>query len=174
MRSVAWLSVAVLAIVSAPSGFAQPGGNPGAPRRAADPAENPGRRDEIKKKIRAMRAYTLTEELSLDEATAGKLFPVLARYDDETDRLLQKRGDIQRRLRRADTLHDARAVERLIEEALVNRRAFWDLEDRRIGDLRKILTPVQSAKLLVVLPALERKIENQLRKAIQRQNAGDE
>ena len=46
------------------------------------------RREKIKKKIRALRAYTLTEELSLDEATAGKLFPMLAKYDDELDRLL--------------------------------------------------------------------------------------
>src|SRR5882724_11190230 len=41
------------------------------------------RREQVKKKIRAMRAFTLTEELALDEATASRLFPVLARYDDE-------------------------------------------------------------------------------------------
>jgi len=135
-------------------------GRPGRPDRTTE------RREQIKKKIRAMRAYTLTEELSLDEQTAGRLFPALARYDDETDRLLEKRVDVQRRLRHADTVRDGRTIDRAIDDAIANQHGFWELEDRRISELRKILTPVQAAKLLVVLPALERKIQNQLRKAI--------
>lgn len=127
------------------------------------PAE---RREQIKKKIRAMRAFELTEELQLDEGTASRLFPVLARFDDETDKLLARRADLQRKLRHADTMRDPNAVEHLIDEALNNQRAFWALEDRKIAELRKILTPLQVTKLLVVLPALERKIQTQLRKAI--------
>jgi hypothetical protein len=91
---------------------------------------------------------------------------VLSRYDDETDKLLERRIEIQRRLRRAQPFKDAKAVDRVVDEALVNQRAFWELEDRRIAELRKILTPGQAARLLVVLPELERKIRNQLRKAI--------
>lgn len=124
------------------------------------------RREQIKKKIRAMRAFELTEELALDENTASRLFPVIARFDDETDKLLARRADLQRRLRHADALRDPNAVEHLIDEALNNQRAFWNLEDRKIAELRKILTPLQMTKLLVVLPALERKIQTQLRKAI--------
>src|SRR5215207_8597957 len=56
------------------------------------------RREQVKKKIRAMRAYTLTEELGLDEKSAAKLFPILAKWDDVTDKLLVQRVDIQRRL----------------------------------------------------------------------------
>lgn len=126
------------------------------------------RREQIKKKIRAMRAFELTEDLALDENTASRLFPVLARFDDETDKLLARRAELQRKLRRADTMRDPNAVEHLIDEALNNRRAFWSLEDRKIAELRKILTPLQMTKLLVVLPALERKIQTQLRKAIVR------
>jgi hypothetical protein len=174
MRPVAWLAVAGLAVIGlglARSAAAQPrrgGGDGSAVRRDRGPGgpATAERREQVKKKIRALRAYTLTEELKLDEQTAGKLFPVLARYDDETDKLLEKRVDVQRRLRHADSLRDGRALERLIDEAVANQRAFWDLEDRRVAELRKILTPVQTAKLLVVLPALERRIQNQLRKAI--------
>lgn len=128
------------------------------------------RREQIKKKIRAMRAYTLTEELALDDVTAGRLFPMLARYDDETDKLVEKRVELQRRLRHPDA-RDNRAIERLIDEAVANQRAFWDLEARRIGELRKLLAPTQVAKVLVVLPALERRIQNQLRRAIVRNAA---
>jgi len=163
MRSVAKL-VVMIGLLGAGAVEAQPRR---ADRRPA--AASPERREQIKKKIRALRAYTLTEELALDEATATRLFPALARYDDETDRLLQKRVDVQRRLRHAETVRDPRALERLIDEALANQRAFWDVEERRVAELRKILTPVQAAKVLVVLPALERKIQNQLRRAIVKQ-----
>jgi hypothetical protein len=172
MRPVAWLAVVVLCL--AHSAVAQPrrgGGEGSGLRRDGGPALAE-RREQIKKKIRALRAYTLTEELALDDQIAGRLFPVLARYDDETDKLLERRVDVQRRLRHADSLRDDRAIERLIEEAIGNQRAFWELEGRRLGELRKILTPAQTAKLLVVLPALERRIQNQLRKAIVSRRAG--
>jgi hypothetical protein len=153
----------------APEAAAQPyrDGDSPAERRGSSDA----RREQIKKKIRALRAYTLTEELALDEQTATRLFPVLSRYDDDFDRLLEQRVEIHRRLRRAGARagsHDTRAIERVIDEAAANQRAFWDLQDKRLATLRKILTPSQTAKLLVVLPSLERRIENQLRKAIQR------
>lgn len=138
------------------------------PRRPAEdaPLGSPERREQIKKKIRTMRAFTLTEELALDEQTAGRLFPMLARFDDEIDKLLQRRVELQRKLRRADTIRDPRQVERLIDDVVANQRAFRELEDRKITELRKVLPAPQMAKMLVVLPALERRIKNQLRKAI--------
>ena len=173
-----WLAVAALGLGLGfgATASAQPrrGGDAAAAERRdggrpADPAE---RREQIKKKIRAMRAYTLTEALALDEPTAGRLFPMLTRYDDETDKLLEKRVDVQHRLRHADSLNNPKTIERLIDEAIAIQRGFWDLEDKRVADLRKILTPGQTAKLLVVLPALERKIQNQLRKAIVQRRTG--
>src|SRR5215468_9932265 len=164
-RLAIWTAAAALALGPGFAASAQ-----AQPRRAGPAAAAPAgaaqRREEIKKRIRSMRAYTLTEELKLDPDIAGQLFPLLARYDDETDRLLEKRVEVQRRLRRAETMRDPRAVDRLIDEALANQRGFRDLEDRRLAELRKILTPFQTAKLLVVLPDFERRIQNQLRKAI--------
>jgi hypothetical protein len=171
MRPLVWIALVVpLALgVTAPRAEAQPRR---APTAEAPPAAE--RREQIKRRIRSMRAFTLTEALALDEPTAGRLFPMLARFDDETDKLLQRRVEIQRRLRRADAMRDPRALDRLIDDAIANQRAFWDLEDKKVGELRKVLTPAQTAKLLVVLPALERKIQNQLRRAItqRRQGAG--
>lgn len=145
---------ALLVLLLAGTALAQP----------RSPAQD--RREVVKKKIRAMRAYTLTEELGLDEQAAAKLFPILARWDDVTDKLLQQRVDIQRRL--ASTT-DAKQLDKVIDEAVANQKAFWDLEDKRLAELRKVLSPPQTAKLLVVLPAFERKIQNQLRRAIARQ-----
>ena len=140
---------------------AQPRGGPGAQQQ---------RREAVKKKIRAMRAYTLTEELAIDEQTAAKLFPVLAKWDDVTDKLIQQRLDIQRRMAAAQA-GDPKALDRIIDEAVANQRALWDLEDKRFAELRKILSPAQTARLIVVLPAFERKIRNQLRRAGARRGA---
>src|SRR5262245_53501141 len=129
----------------------------------------PDRREKIKERIRALRAYTLTAELQLDEQTAGKLFPTLAKFDGEFDKLLQQRIDIQSRLEAAGDAKDPKAVDKLIDEAIANQHALWDTEDKRLAQLRKILTPAQTARVLVVLPAMERKIQNQLRRAVQRQ-----
>ncbi|HSN25018.1 MAG TPA: hypothetical protein VLT45_02000 [Kofleriaceae bacterium] len=146
----------VLALVTVSPAFAQ----------VPAPTPAAARREKIKKKIRALRAYTLTEELQLDETTAGKLFPVLAKYDDELDRLLQQRADIERRLKASGDVKDARGLDKLIDEAVANQKAFWESQERRIGELRKILTPAQTARLLVVLPEFERRIQNQLQRAI--------
>jgi len=141
----------------------------------AQPAPDPVamRREKIKQRIRALRAYTLTEQLSLDEPTAGRLFPLLAKFDDEFDKLLQARMDILRRLQSSGEMKDPRAVDRVIDEAVANQRALWDTEDKRLAQLRKILTPAQVARVVIVLPAMERKIQNQLRRAVQRQKGAD-
>ena len=159
------LLVILLAIMlGSPTVMAQPRG-----RGAPAPVD---RRETIKKKIRALRAYTLTEELKLDEATAGKLFPVLAKWDDVTDKLLVARADLARQLEGVGAIKDPRAIDKLIDDAVANQKAFWDLEDKRLVELRRILTPAQAARLVVVLPQFERRIQNQLRKAIQNQRTG--
>ena len=63
---------------------------------------------------------------------------------------------------------DPRAIDKLIDDAVANQRALWDTEDKRLTQLRKILTPAQTARVLIVLPTMERKIQNQLRKAVER------
>lgn len=148
----------LILILLATFASAQPRGGGGTPQ---------DRREAVKKKIRAMRAYTLTDELALDEKTATRLFPILARWDDVTDKLLQQRVEIQRKLS-SGTAIEPRLLDKLIDDAVANQKAFWDLETQRLTELRKVLTPAQTARLLVVLPAFERKIQNQLRRAINR------
>ena len=57
-------------------------------------------------------------------------------------------------------------LERLEPRPTVKDDPARELEDKRLAELRKILTPAQTARLLIVLPELERKIQNQLRRAI--------
>ena len=131
--------------------------------RRGDPAA--ARRTAIKQRIRVLRAATLTEELKLDEKTLSRVLPALAKWDDVTEDLLKKRVDIQGRIEATDG-KDPKATDKLIDEAVANQKAFWDLEGQRLAELRKILTPAQTAKLLIVLPQFERRIQNQLRRAL--------
>jgi hypothetical protein len=148
------IAVALACAAVAPSAIADP----------AVPAQQ--RRAQIKKRIQALRAAELTTQLDLDGPTAARLTALLDHYDDDTDRLVQKRVELTRKLQGV-TPNAQGDADRLVDEALDNEKAFHDLQDRRIAEIRKLLTPVQTAKLLVVLPEFERRIQNQLRNAIQ-------
>lgn len=142
------------------------------PRQGPQPDRREELRKDIKKKIGVMRAATLQQELNLDETTLARLLPVLSKWDDVTEKLLVQRIDLNRRLRNVDQIKDPKQADKLVDEALANQRAFRDLEDKRLAELRKILSPAQTAKLLIVLPEFERKIMNQLRRAMRRGGAG--
>ena len=129
------------------------------------------RRDEIKRKLMAVRAYRLTEELSLDEATAARVFPLLTRYDQQVEQLTAERLTLHQALRKGST--DARVLDDLIRRTLANRRATVELEEKRIGELRKVLSAQQTARLLVALPQIERQIKNQIRRSMRRDESGD-
>ena len=159
----------LIVLLASTAAFAQaPGQTP--PRQPAGVAPAPGpaketKQERVKKRVRMMRAMALTEELGLDSAGAGRLFPLLEKYDADFDRLLVERSQLMHALDAADS-KPPKQVDKLIDDSLANQRKFWDLEDRRIADLRKVLTPAQVARVLVVLPVLERKIQNQLRNAV--------
>ena len=154
MRGLAFVIALAIDLAAGAPAFAQPGNTP--------PVAAQKRRERIKNRIRSIRAARLVEELG-EQATA-KVLPILAKYDDEFDKLLQQRADIERRLASSPD----GAVDKVIDEAVANQRAFWAAEDGRLQEIRKQLTPPQTARLLVVLPPLERKIQNQLRNAIQK------
>lgn len=124
------------------------------------------KRERIKQRIQALRAYMLVQQLGLDEATSNRVLIIFAKFDEEYEKLLAARVDLHKRLVATSDKDPKATIDKLIDDALANQRAFWDTDARRLAELRKNLTPAQTAKLLVVLPALERNIQNQLRKAI--------
>jgi Spy/CpxP family protein refolding chaperone len=115
-------------------------------------------RKEVLERMRALRAFKIVEELKLDENASARLFPVLSKYDEKEMALAAERRDIVRELRTlvdADRPDDAR-ITKAIEKLLANRNRRHQLHDEQIRELRKVLTPVQQAKLALLLPRLER------------------
>jgi hypothetical protein len=157
-------AVALALVLSAAPAFAQA---PGATSPTNVPVAQPqSRADKIKQRIRERRAFELTDALDLDQKAAARMSAVMERYDEQFDRLLAQRAELQQRLNGADQIKDPKVLAKLIDDAMANQRAFWDVEEHRLAELRTVLTPQQTARLIVTLPQLERQLQNQLQKAI--------
>ncbi|HXU64379.1 MAG TPA: hypothetical protein VN962_21910 [Polyangia bacterium] len=145
--------------LAAPAHAQRPPVASGAPDHPADDHRSPDQlRQEVLERMRALRAFRIVDALKLDEAASGRLFPILARYDDREVQIAAERHQAMRDLH-ADTEaphpDDAR-LNADLNRLLAVRAKQRALEDDRIRDVRKVLTPVQQAKLVLLLPRLER------------------
>jgi hypothetical protein len=155
---VALVVMALACVLVWRSAEAQPG--------VASPPQPASMKDRIKRKILAFRAFRVTEELSLDEVGAARVFPLLAKYDQQVEQLTIERMTINRLLRQRPT---SATADDLIKRTLANRRALLELDERRIAELRKVLTAEQTMRLMVVLPEVERQIKEQIRRSARKQ-----
>jgi hypothetical protein len=128
-------------------------------------------RGEVLDQMRAVRMWKVTQELKLDQATAAKLFPVLAKFDDESKAVAKERHEVARAVAQeahAESPNDAR-LRSLIDRLQANQTHRRALEDERFKALRQALTPLQQAKLLLLLPRLEDDFRHRVREAIEAQ-----
>jgi Spy/CpxP family protein refolding chaperone len=117
--------------------------------------------------MRALRAWRIVDALKLDQATSAKLFPILSKYDDREMALAGERRDVARSLRaevQADHPDEGR-LNAAINRLLANRERQRAMEDERVKELRKVLTPVQQAKLILLLPRIEREFARRVQQA---------
>lgn len=107
-----------------------------------------------------MRAWRIVKELRLDEKAAADVLSAFSAYDDRQAVLLNEKRDIVRELRmEATAAHpDSARILRAIDRLSANRAHLRELRTKRFAALRKILSPVQQAKLLLLLPQLEREL----------------
>ena len=69
--------------------------------------------------------------------------------------------------------NDDQKLDRLIDQLVANQRARWDRELTRVAELRKLLAPRQAARLLDILPKIDRRILQGLRRAVAGPGADD-
>lgn len=159
-----WLPLVALVLALAPAGF---GATPAAAGPTAGEArgKGDGKRAKIRQRIRALRAWMLTESLDLDEDTAAKLFPVINKYDEELEKVLGLGRTLREQLEQAVDADEEATIDGLIDQMVAHQQKLWDLQDKRFAAVRKVLTAKQAARILVVLPEIDRRIQNQIRKA---------
>jgi len=136
-----------------------------APTAGADKRSPEQLRKEVLERMRALRAWRIVDELKLDETTSARLFPILAKYDDQELTLADERRDIAQEIRTqlAAPHPDDAKLTATINRMLANRTKKHALRDERFKELRKVLTPVQQAKLVLLLPRLEREFAQSIR-----------
>lgn len=126
------------------------------------------KREKIRQKIRTMRAWRLTEALDLDEKTAGKLFPIINDYDEKFAKIAKKSRQARRQLRKEleSTAPDKKKLNKLVDSLEKQHQTHYEWQRDRFKAVRKVLTPEQAAKIIVLLPELDRQIRQQIRKAM--------
>jgi hypothetical protein len=139
---------------------AAPGKVPGGKKR-----ERERLRQEVLDQMRAERMWRMTEELRLDEATAAKVFPLLAKFDERAREVGKERGEIAQAL--TAELENGRPddgrLKGLVDRLIANRSRRQGVETERIAALRQVLSPVQQAKLVLLLPKLEDGLRHRIR-----------
>ncbi len=166
------LAAAAIIGTAAPSAFAQKAppsgehdgltGNENQPGRGGRLSEE--KREEIRKKIEAVRIWRLTEELKLDENTAAKLSAYLSSFDQQRRDILRERMATMREMRSA--LKASKPDETKLKAALnkleKNQRALQDVRDKELAGLKNILTIEQQARLLVFQQDFRREMQRMI------------
>lgn len=124
------------------------------------------KRDRVRYKIRVARQWKLTEALDLDEATAKKLFPILDRYDDELEKVMEQGAELRRELQAEleKDPPDRAKINRLIDQLAAHQDELWRLSQKRFAEVRRVLAPEQAAKALFLLPELDRAVRREVRR----------
>lgn len=128
-----------------------------------------GERDlsRVRKKVEALRAWQLTEELDLDEKTSSRLFPVIREADQERWRIEASNRDLVREmarsLKQADP--DPEEINQILDKLQSNRRELVRAEERHLASVRQILSPEDTARYLMFQIRFQREIRQRAAQA---------
>jgi predicted transcriptional regulator len=135
---------------------------------AGPAAAKPGDlRDRVREKIKVLRVTRLVEALDLDERTATRLMPLVNKAYDDIAEIARDAGELRRSLRKlvdaAST--DAVQINGLVDRLIADKLKMDQLENDLFREVRKVLSPAQVGRLVLVLPEINREITQQIRRA---------
>ena len=127
-------------------------------------------RAKVRERVRALRTARLIEMLDLDEATAARLFPVLNRFDDQLEPIVRDMGEARREMRAQleSGKPDNAKLNKLIDRVVAGREKMQKIEHERLREVRKVLSPAQMARIVVVLPEVDRFVQREIKRALKR------
>jgi hypothetical protein len=122
------------------------------------------RREEIRKKIEAIRIWRLTEELNLDEKTAARFFPAISGLAQKRNELMRENMETQRELR---LYLDAEKPDEKKMKAALDRleyihRETAKLTEKEIGITKDLLTVEQQARYYLFQQDFQREIREMI------------
>jgi cytochrome c556 len=123
----------------------QQGGGPGGGR------PNEQQREEVRKKVEAVRLARLTETLQLDEKTAAKFIPVVTAIEQKRRALMKENQETTRELK--IMLHanppDEAKLKIAVNAIEKNRREIFALRDKEFNAAKDNLTVTQMARYIL-------------------------
>jgi len=124
-------------------------------------------REKVREKIKVLRMARLVEALELDERTAARLMPIIGKAYDDIGAVAKDAGEARRELRRLieSGSNDPQPINALIDRLVANKLKIDQLETEMFREVRKVLTPLQLARLVLVLPEINRELMQQVRRA---------
>jgi Spy/CpxP family protein refolding chaperone len=124
-------------------------------------------RDRVREKIRVLRIARLVEALDLDERTATRFMPLVNKTYDDIGEVARDAGEARRNLRRLLDAgsNDVSQINALVDRLVADKLKIDQLENELFREVRKVLGPAQVGRLVLVLPEINREIQQQIRRA---------
>ncbi len=122
------------------------------------------KREELRKKIEAVRIWRLTEELKLDANSAAKLSAYLSSFDQQRRAIQHDQMATMRDLRRLlnASKPDESKLKTAIEKLEKNRHALQESREKEIAGLKNILSTEQQARFLLFQQEFRREMQGMI------------
>jgi hypothetical protein len=133
-----------------------------APPDQGGPSEE--RREEVRKRIEAIRVWRLTEELKLDAPASAQLSSFLSSMDLKRREIMKDQMEIMRSLRLSlrATKPDEAKMRIAIEKLEKNRSEMQALKSRELKGLKEMLTVEQQARYLLFQQDFQREMRGMI------------
>jgi len=137
---------------------------PGVPR-GGPPSEE--QREEIRKKMEAVKVSRLTEELKLDEKTAAKFIPVITALDRKRRVLMRENRLMLEELRNqlSAPQPDENKLKTAVGKLEKNHREIMSLRDKEISAIKDNLTVTQQARYFLFHQEFQREMRGMVESA---------
>jgi hypothetical protein len=122
----------------------------------------------IRKKVEALRAWKLTEELDLDEATSSRLFPAMREMDESRQRIEAENRRLVRRMAREvrENRFDRSWISEALNRLQENRMEMARIEQQHFRRVRSILSPEDTARYLLFQIRFQQEIRDRVRRSV--------
>jgi len=132
--------------------------------RGQDQAVSEEKREEIRKKVEAVRIWKLTEELKLDAATSAKLSSLLSSLDQKRKEVQQEQMAAMRELRSMlkAAKPDESRIKSLLDKLETTHRSMQEFRDREWKSVKEILSPEQQARFFLFQQRFQREMRGMI------------
>jgi Spy/CpxP family protein refolding chaperone len=132
------------------------------PGQGGPPSEE--RREEIRKKIEAVRIWRLTEELKLDTNSSAKLSSLLSSLDQKRRDAMREQMEAMRDLRflLKTAKPDEAKIKPLLEKLEKSHREIQAVRDQEMKGIKNVLTIEQQARFLLFQQDFQREMREMI------------